>query len=114
MTVGLRVPGVEGLGNSADGGGVDSAAGNRHVQFVRLACITSIDGAIEAAASGVDAGALEHVAAYGFHGAESRLESGRLGGRRRGVDGAHVVAPQIRADEAQSRERSRDRRTNDG
>src|SRR5215467_8619776 len=107
MTKSLRVSDVEGLSNSANRGGINSAAINRHVQFIRLACITSIDGAIEAAATGVDTGTLERVTAFSFHGAESRLENGRVGGRRRCVNGAHVVAPEICANEAQSRERSR-------
>ena len=53
MTISLRVSDVEGLSNSADCSGINSAAGKRHIQFIRLACITSIDGAIEAAAIGL-------------------------------------------------------------
>src|SRR5215470_17333279 len=102
MTISLRVSDVEGLSNFANRGGINSAARNRHIQFIRLACIPSIDGAIEAAAIGVDAGTLEHVTAFSFHGAESRLENGRVGGRRRAVNGAHIVAPQICANKAQS------------
>ncbi len=65
--------GVESFGNCADRG----AAGNRHAQFIRLTRIARIDGAIEAAATGVDAGALEHGAAFSFQGSENGLEGGR-------------------------------------
>ena len=114
VTIGLRVMAVECLGNSADRGGIDRATGNRHVQFVRLTGIARIDGAIEAAPGGIDPGPLEHGTAFSLHGAESRLENGRVGGRRRGINRAHVVTPQVGANEAQGRERSRDWRTNDG
>jgi hypothetical protein len=91
MTVGLRVSDMEGFRNGANRGGINSAAGNRHIQFIRLACIASIDGAIEAAATGVDAGTLDMPPSASM--AEGHLENGWVGGRRRGVNGAHVVAP---------------------
>jgi hypothetical protein len=113
VSIGGAMAAVEGLGDLGQQRCIQPARRHRDRQLVGLALVARIDGALEAAPAGRDAGAVEHGGALLFQCGERLLQRGRIGVCGRDIDCAHVVALEIRSDQAERGEGTRYRRADD-
>ena len=113
VAVGRAVAIMKTLGDLIQRPGIQGARRDGNRQLVGLALVARIDRALEAPPLRCDAGPVEHGAALLLQRSEHGLQRCRIGARGGDIDGAHIVALEVGADEAQRREGSGDGRTDD-